>query len=86
MFIFIVCFLVFRYSKQSFIVDLVFPPFIHGAQNEVLEDSEYNEFTYWKQPFPETPDEVEAAKFITVYTESNTSRKRRTSRIDKKLN
>ncbi|XP_046649509.1 phosphatidate phosphatase LPIN3-like isoform X2 [Daphnia pulicaria] len=62
------------YSKQSFIVDLVFPPFLHGTR-EILEGSEYSEFTYWRQPVPDTPDEVEAAKFITAYSDSNKQRR-----------
>jgi hypothetical protein len=61
----------------------VFPPSIHGT-HEVLEGSDYNEFTYWRQPVPETPDDEEAAKFITAYSDSNSSRKRRPSPGDKK--
>jgi hypothetical protein len=52
----------------------VFPPFLHGTR-EILEGSEYSEFTYWRQPVPDTPDEVEAAKFITAYSDSNKQRR-----------
>ncbi|KZS18674.1 Phosphatidate phosphatase LPIN1 [Daphnia magna] len=69
------------YSKQSFIVDLVFPPFLHGAR-EVLEGSEFSEFTYWRQPVPDTPDETEAAKFITAYSDSNKQRRLGLTKIE----
>jgi len=65
-----------RYSKQSFIVDLVFPPFTDDAEKrETLEGTDYNEFTFWRTPVAELPDE--AAQFITNYTDVNASKKRR---------
>lgn len=65
----------FRYSKQSFIVDLVFPPFTHGAQTEVLEGVDFNEFTYWRQPVAEVPAGADA--FVTAYANDPSARKRR---------
>ena len=66
----------FRYSKQSFIVDLVFPPLtLMSAQSEVLEGGDFNEFTYWRQPLPELPDEVD--KFVGTYASDKETRKRR---------
>ena len=55
-----------RYSKQSFIVDLVFPPFIPSV-HEAIADTEYNDFSYWR-PEPILPDEAEASKFVTSYS------------------
>jgi len=58
-------------------VDLVFPPFTNNGalQREVLEGSDFNEFTFWRDPVAELPDE--AAQFITNYTDLNASKKRR---------
>ena len=54
------------YSKQSFIVDLVFPP-LHGAGHEDVEGSEYNEFMFWKEPVLEL-DPEEAAMISGDYS------------------
>lgn len=59
----------------------MFPPFLHGAR-EVLEGSEFSEFTYWRQPVPDTPDETEAAKFITAYSDSNKQRRLGLTKIE----
>ena len=56
-------------------MDLVFPPFTHGAQNEVLEGVDFNEFTYWRTPVPDAPEEVD--QFLTAYAADTTGRKRR---------
>lgn len=65
--------IVCRYSKQSFIVDLVFPPLTDGVeQREALEGTDYNEFAFWRTPVAELPDE--ATKFITNYSDVNASK------------
>ena len=66
-----------RYSKQSFIVDLVFPP-LQGAGHEDVEGTEYNEFMFWKEPLPSLPDE--ATQFAQAYTSTAARSNRRSSR------
>ena len=74
----------YRYSKQSFIIDLIFPPLNPGTRSEVLEDSEFNEFTYWRQTIADTPEEAEVAKFLIAYPYPSSSRKIRPSPSYKK--
>ncbi|KAI9561992.1 hypothetical protein GHT06_012955 [Daphnia sinensis] len=51
------------YSKQSLIIDFVFPPFLQSAR-EVLEGSEFSEFTYWRQLVPDTLDETKISRQV----------------------
>ena len=57
----------------------MFPP-LSGSGHEAVEGTEYNEFTYWKEPVVVLPDDAD--QFIKVYAEP--PRNRHSSQHDKK--
>lgn len=54
----------------------MFPPY---GQKDAVAHPEYNDFSYWREPLVDALDEAEAAKFLTTYPETSSTRKRRPS-------